>query len=56
MHRERKRPKPYNNYVALLCDIIDREPSNYVEDVKNMKNDVYKIVPRKEKKYVVKSK
>ena len=27
MHRERKRPKPYNNYVALLCDIIDKEPS-----------------------------
>ena len=56
MHRERKRPKPYNNYVALLCDIIDREPSNYEEDVKNMKNDVCKIVPRKEKKYVMNSK
>ena len=24
MHREKKRPKPYNNYVALLCDIIDK--------------------------------
>ena len=33
MHRERKRPKPYNNYVALLFDIIDKEPSNYEEDV-----------------------
>ena len=31
MHRERKRAKPYNNYVALLCDIIDKEPSNYEE-------------------------
>ena len=29
-----KRPKPYNNYVALLCDIIDREPSNYEEATK----------------------
>ena len=31
MHRERKRPKPYNSYVALLCDIIDKEPSTYEE-------------------------
>ena len=29
IHRERKRPKPYNIYVALLCDIIDKETSNY---------------------------
>ena len=29
MHRERKRPNPYNNCVALLCDIIDKEHSNY---------------------------
>ena len=32
MHKERKIPRPYNNYVALLCDIIDKEPSNYEED------------------------
>ena len=31
MQRERKRPKPYNNYVAPLCAIIDKEPSNYEE-------------------------
>ena len=31
MHRERKRPNPYNNYVALLCDIINKEPSTYEE-------------------------
>ena len=31
MHRERKIPNPYNNYVALLCDIIDKEPSTYEE-------------------------
>ena len=24
MHSERKIPKPYNNYVALLCDIIEK--------------------------------
>ena len=32
MHRERKRPNPYNNYVALLCYIIDKEPSTYEEE------------------------
>ena len=31
MHRESKTPNPYNNYVALLCDIIDKEPSTYEE-------------------------
>ena len=31
MHREKKRPKHYNIYVALLCDIIDKEPSTYEE-------------------------
>ena len=29
--RERKRENPYNSYVALLCDIINREPSTYKE-------------------------
>ena len=33
MHRERKRPNPCNIYVALLCDIIDKEPSNYEEAI-----------------------
>ena len=32
MHRERKRTRSYSNYVALLCDIIDKEPSNYEEE------------------------
>ena len=31
MHKERKMPNPYNNYVSLLCDIIDKEPYNYEE-------------------------
>ena len=34
IHRERKRAKPYNSYVTLLCDIIDREPSTYEEAAK----------------------
>ena len=30
-HRERKRTRSYSSYVALLCDFIDKEPSNYEE-------------------------
>ena len=37
MHGERKRPKPYIGYVALLSNIIDKEPSNCKEDVENKK-------------------
>ena len=29
MHRERKRTRSCSDYVALLCDLIDKEPSNY---------------------------
>ena len=70
MHRERKMPNPYKRYVALLRDVIDKEPSTYEEDAKNkewkdsmieeyqsiMKNDVWDIVLRPEKKSVVTSK
>ena len=34
IHRERKREKPYNSYVALLRDIIEKEPSTYEEAAK----------------------
>ena len=34
IQRERKIPKPYNNYVALLCDITEIEYSNYEEAAK----------------------
>ena len=30
-HRGRKRTRSFSSYVALLCDIIDNEPSNYEE-------------------------
>ena len=35
MHRERKSPNSYNIYVALMCDIIDKEPSTYGEAIEN---------------------
>ena len=33
IHRKRKRANPNNSYVALLCDIIDKEPYTYEEAV-----------------------
>ena len=53
--------------MDLLCDIIDQEPSTYEEDTEKkewkdamieeyqsiMKNDVWEIVSRLEKKFVV---
>ena len=70
MHRERKRTRSYSGYVALLCNIIDKEPSNYEEVAEKkewkdvmikeyqsiMKNDVWDVVPRPEGKSVVTSK
>lgn len=29
--REKKRPQSFSSYVALLCGIIDEEPSSYEE-------------------------
>src|SRR5713226_8225588 len=70
MHREWKRTRSCSDYVALLCDIIDKEPSNYEEEEEKkewkvdmieeyqsiMKNDVWDVVPRPEGKSVVTSK
>ena len=70
MHRERKRTRSHCRHVALLCDIIDKEPSNYEEAMEKkewkdamieeyqsiMKNDVWDVVPRQEGKFVVTSK
>ena len=55
--------------MALLCDIIEKEPSNYEEVVENkewkdsmieeyrliMNNDVWEIVPRLKEKFVMNS-
>ena len=27
--RTSKRSNPYSNYVALMCDIVDQEPTSY---------------------------
>ena len=68
--KESKRPQPYSIYVALLCDIINAEPSSYEEAIEKkewkdamikeyhsiMKNDVWDMFPRPEGKFVVPSK
>ena len=65
--RESKRPRFYSNYVAIVSNIIDANPSNYEETTKKkvwqdamieeyqsiMKNDVCDIVPRPKEKSVV---
>ena len=70
IHRERKRTRSYSGYVALLCDTIGKEPSNYEEAEEKkewkdamieeyqliMKNDVQDVVPRPEGNSVVTSK
>ena len=67
---QRNITRSYSRYVALLCDIIDKEPSNYKEVAEKkewkdamieeyqsiMKNDVWNVVPRLEGKSVVTSK
>ena len=44
VHRERKRTRSCSGYVALLCDFIDKEPSNYEEatNKKEWKDDMIK--------------
>lgn len=68
--RESKRPKKYSGYATLMCKIIEYEPSTLVEvaehqvwrdamvdEYKSMlKNDVWEIVPRPERKSVLSSK
>ena len=69
-HREIKRTRSCSGYVGLLCEFINKEPSNYEEATKRkewkdamieeyqsiIKNDVWDVVPRPEGKSVVTSK
>ena len=68
--RERKKPNPYPSYVALMCDLIDKEPTCFEEAAKQnewvdamvkeqqsiIKNDVWEIIPRPKENSVVSSK
>jgi len=33
LQRQRKKPKPLSSYVALMCDLVDKEPSCFEEAV-----------------------
>jgi hypothetical protein len=67
--RQVKRPKPFSSYMALMCDLLEEEPTS-VEEAFQMKewadamieeyqsiikNDVWEIVPRPKSKDVVSS-
>ena len=65
--RERKKPKSYPSYMALMSDLVDKESTCFEEATKQkewvdamieeyqsiIKNDVWKIVPRPKDKSVV---
>jgi hypothetical protein len=68
--RHVKRPKPFSNYTALMCNLLDEEPTCFEEAIQKkewadamteeyqsiIKNDVWEIVPRPKSKDVVSSK
>ena len=60
--RQSKKPNPFSSYVALMCDLVDKEPTCCEAAVQNrewveamteeyqsiMKNDVWEVVPKPE--------
>jgi hypothetical protein len=68
--RHVKRPKPFSSYMALMCDLLEKEPTLFEEAIQKIewvdamteeyqsiiKNDVWEIVPRQKRKDVVSSK
>jgi hypothetical protein len=68
--RQIKKPKPFSSYMALMCDLIENEPTCFEGAIQKkewadattkeyqsiIKNDVWEIVPRAKRKDVVSSK
>jgi hypothetical protein len=68
--RKVKKPKPFSSYIALMCDLIMKEPTFFKEAIQKkewadamteeyqsiIKNDVWEIIPRPKSKDVVSSK
>jgi hypothetical protein len=62
--RQVKIPKPFSSYTALMCDLLEEEPTYFEESIKGkgwadamteeyqsiMKNEVWEIVPRQKSK------
>jgi hypothetical protein len=67
--RQSKKPNPFSSYMALMCDLIENEPTCFEEFIQNkewvdvmteeyqsiINNDVWEIVPRPKNKDVVSS-
>jgi hypothetical protein len=67
--RQVKRPNPFSSYTALMCDLLEEEPTCFEEAIQRkewadamteeyqsiMKNKVFEIVPRSKSKDVVSS-
>jgi hypothetical protein len=68
--RQSKKPNPFSNYTALMCDLVENEPTFFEEAIQKkewvdamieeyqsiIKNDVWEVVPIPKKKDVVYSK
>jgi hypothetical protein len=68
--RQVKKPKPFSSYIALMCDLLQKEPTCFEVAIQKkewadvmirkyqsiIKNDVWEIVPRPKSKDVVSSK
>jgi hypothetical protein len=68
--RQVQKPKPFSSYMALMCDLLEKEPTCFEESIQKkewedamteeyqsiIKNDVWEIVPRPKSKDVVSSK
>jgi hypothetical protein len=68
--RQVKKPNPFSSYMALMCDLIEKEPTCFEEAIQKkewangmtgeyqsiIKNDVWEIVPRPKHNDVVSSK
>jgi hypothetical protein len=67
--RHLKRPKPFSSYIALMCNLLEKEPAYFEEAIQKkewanamteeyqsiIKNNVWEIVPRPNSKDVVSS-
>jgi hypothetical protein len=65
--RQVKKPKPFSSYMALMCDLLEKEPTCFEEAIQKkewadamieeyqsiIKNDVWEIVPRPKSKDVL---
>ena len=64
---ERNKPNSYPSYMALMCDLVDKEPTCFEEEIKQkewvdamvkeyqsiIKNYVWEVVPKPKNKSVV---